>query len=160
MTEMKKTAVQQFDEKLAACNDKDALLLLARDSIRISDSQCGLDERRLPRQKAILDLALRIVELGRLKGKINTNGKLALIMKKYSDLKLGSPEHFHDDFKKTYPEEYEQIGAQKRKERMRSKLKTESKTALQKTTTNAPQAPTTHKPNLQMMATSRGVLYQ
>ena len=160
MTEMKKTAVQQFDEKLAACNNKDALLLLARDSIRISDSQCGLDERRLPRQKAILDLALRIVELGRLKGKINTNGKLALIMKKYGDLKLGSPEHFHSDFKKTFPEEYQQIGAEKRKERMRAKLKTESQTALQKPTVNAPQTATPRKPNLQMMARSRSALYQ
>lgn len=160
MTEIKKPAVQQFDEKLAACNDKNALLLLARDSIRISDSQCGLDERRLPRQKAILDLALRIVELGRLKGKINTNGKLALIMKKYADLKLGSPEHFHDDFKKAFPEEYQQIGAEKRKERMRAKLKTETQAALQKPAANAPQAPAPRKPNLQMMANNRSVLYQ
>jgi hypothetical protein len=117
MTEIKKAAVQLFDAELEKCNDKASLLLLARDSIRVSESQCGLDERGLPRLEATLGLALRIVELGRMKNKINTNGKLALIMHKYMQLKLGSPQDFHNDFKKAYPEEYYQNGPQKRKAR-------------------------------------------
>jgi hypothetical protein len=120
---------------------KNDLLALARDLIGKSDSLCGLDERKLPRLDATLRLQLKLLRMGIKKPHLSTNEKLLLIMHKYKKLHKRSPQDFHNDFKKAYPEEFAQIGAQKRKEATRNALLKDRQAAFAQPAHLAPTAP-------------------
>ena len=91
-------------ELMEAEKNKDSLLMLARDVLRMSHTQRSYNERKLPEDQTAINMHATFAIAGAMRGKdLSTDQRLILIKQRYQKQGYGD---FDKDFKKAYPEEY------------------------------------------------------
>lgn len=107
MTEMNKklTNGQKFMAELrVAAQNKESLLLMARDVLAKSHTKRTYKEREIPESEVALNMKATYAMAGVIRGKdLSTDQRLVLIKQRYQKQGFGD---FDKDFKKAYPQEY------------------------------------------------------
>ena len=105
----KTTRGQEFLKLLeSASQDKDKLLKLASTIIQYSPSKRGLKKRDLPDDETAMKMKASVAKFNAYAGKdVATDGMLAMIADTYHRNNFGSPKKFKEDFKRKYPQDYD-----------------------------------------------------